>query len=258
MSQPLHPTQDNTPSGQYVATHPGPGEIGNAPSTASLEAALAAALAGMTTHPVGLAAMEIGGPSVLPPEEEATIAAAVPKRRNEFGAGRCCARRALAAIGGPCCPIPVGRVQQPVWPAFYDGTISHDGRFAAALAYRLTPRGPRLSLDIIDRVDCAPYLDVLRLVVGADEGWDALDDAYEAARMFSAKEAAIKIISPWLDDYVDFRSLAAIPVEGGFHVALSGAEEKVAVRSLAVHGVIMSVGMALPGGWGARPLGVRA
>jgi 4'-phosphopantetheinyl transferase EntD len=220
---------------------------GDIASAAMIEAALAVAVAGMTAHPVGFAVIEIGEEIELPPEEAAMIEASVARRRREFAAGRLCARRALAAIGGPWLPIPMGRLRQPIWPSGYDGSISHDRRFAASLAYALTPDGPFLAFDLIDTSDLTPYLEIIGLVARPGERWAASTDAAEAAGVFSAKEAAIKILSPRLNDYVDFKNLEAVPVEGGFRVALEGSQAVVAVRTLAARGVILSVGMIVSG-----------
>jgi 4'-phosphopantetheinyl transferase EntD len=209
-----------------------------------LERSLDCALRAMTLQPAGCAVEEIGTATDLPPEEEALVASAVASRRREFAAGRRCARRALAMIGGPQTAIPIGQLHQPIWPAGYRGAISHDGRFAAAVACFDTDVAPRLSVDLIDRPDLAPYLDIVGLVSAPGEPWGALHDARRAARVFSAKEAAIKILSPWIGDYVEFSRLEATTNNLGFRVTLIGHRLSVFVRVLELDGVILSVGIA--------------
>jgi 4'-phosphopantetheinyl transferase EntD len=73
--------------------------------------------------------------AVLFPEEEAVIARAVAKRRNEFTTARACARAALARLGEPPAPILPGPRREPQWPAGITGSITHcDGYRAAAVA----------------------------------------------------------------------------------------------------------------------------
>jgi 4'-phosphopantetheinyl transferase EntD len=59
------------------------------------------------------------------PEEEESIAAAVPKRRREFAAGRSAAREALAVLGCLSVPIPIRPDRSPDWPPDFVGSISH-------------------------------------------------------------------------------------------------------------------------------------
>jgi 4'-phosphopantetheinyl transferase EntD len=69
------------------------------------------------------------------PEEEAAIAKAVAKRRNEFTTARACARVALGKLGIPPVPIPRGPRGAPQWPRGVVGSITHcDGYRACAVA----------------------------------------------------------------------------------------------------------------------------
>jgi 4'-phosphopantetheinyl transferase EntD len=84
--------------------------------------------------------------AVLFPEEEAVIARAVPKRRQEFTTARHCARTALAALGAPAAPILPGAMGAPTWPAGYVGTMTHCAGYRAAAIAR-TDRVASLGLD---------------------------------------------------------------------------------------------------------------
>lgn len=68
----------------------------------------------------------------------AAIAASVRKRQAEFFFGRLAARLALrridAALGDVT--VGIGAAREPAWPAGVAGSITHDGRFAAAVALR--------------------------------------------------------------------------------------------------------------------------
>lgn len=69
------------------------------------------------------------------PAEEAVIANAVGKRRQEFTTVRACARAALARIGMPPVPIVPGLRGAPQWPSGVVGSITHcDGYRACAVA----------------------------------------------------------------------------------------------------------------------------
>jgi 4'-phosphopantetheinyl transferase EntD len=64
-------------------------------------------------------------PDPLMSGEAEAVRHAVAARRHEFALGRTCARRALAGLGLPPSPIPVGRDRAPVWPPGVVGSISH-------------------------------------------------------------------------------------------------------------------------------------
>jgi 4'-phosphopantetheinyl transferase EntD len=74
--------------------------------------------------------------AVLFPEEEAVIARAVPKRRQEFTTARHCARAALASLGVPPVPILPGARGAPTWPAGFVGTMTHCAGYRAAAVAR--------------------------------------------------------------------------------------------------------------------------
>ncbi|MFG2603311.1 4'-phosphopantetheinyl transferase [Streptomyces sp. NPDC048514] len=68
---------------------------------------------------------------------EATVCAdAGPRRRAEFTAGRWCAHRALAALGGAPAAVPRGPRGAPVWPMGVVGSITHCAGFRAAAVCR--------------------------------------------------------------------------------------------------------------------------
>ena len=110
----------------------------------SLEAALRAALP--TDVAVACVPIDVTHPPLFP-AEEAAMAKARPMRRQEFAAGRACARQALAAVGGPAVAIPVAEDRRPLWPNGYVGAITHKGAWAAAIAGP-AERYARLGLDL--------------------------------------------------------------------------------------------------------------
>ena len=86
--------------------------------------------------PSGVVAAELRAPgdaSLLLPAEAQDMSNAVPKRMQEFAAGRLCARRALAEFGVADFPVRVARDRQPLWPGFLVGSITHTAGICAAV-----------------------------------------------------------------------------------------------------------------------------
>lgn len=143
------------------------------------------------------------------PGEAASVSGAVEKRRREFIAGRTCARRALAMLGGPLVEIPVGVQRAPLWPAGYVGSIAHaEGRVAAAVGLRaefdsigmdLEGRG-RVTADLFPMLFVAQELEWLAGRRGTNE------DAWPTV-LFCAKEAFYKYQYPLTGWFVDFKEV---------------------------------------------------
>lgn len=70
------------------------------------------------------------------PQEEAVIAKAVGKRRNEFTTARACARVALGKLGFPPVPIVPGPRGAPQWPDGVVGSITHCAGYRACAVAR--------------------------------------------------------------------------------------------------------------------------
>ena len=102
---------------------------------------------------VGAEMREPGDASLLLPEEAACVGRAVPKRVQEFAAGRLCARRALAEFGITDFPVRVASDRQPLWPEFLVGSITHtDGYCAAVVAERCRLSAIGIDCEVIGRV----------------------------------------------------------------------------------------------------------
>lgn len=71
-------------------------------------------------------------------EESRAIARAVPKRAQEFAAGRACAHRALAQLGITGFALRVGANREPLWPDGVTGSITHTAGFCGAAVARRT------------------------------------------------------------------------------------------------------------------------
>jgi len=130
-----------------------------------------------------------------------------PGRLREFVHGRGCARRALARLGIPACPIPVGDGRAPVWPEQIVGSISHCGEYAAAVAaYRIDTQGLGVDLETTDRLD-RPLLKIIcrpeeLLWLNESESDYTLDKLF-----FSAKESLFKCVWPTVQRFIDFQEI---------------------------------------------------
>jgi len=95
------------------------------------------------------------------PEEVTLVCHSVPSRRQEFFAGRLCARRALAKIGIRNFPILMAYDRAPVWPPGIVGSISHaDGYCGVAVAKRMEVESIGLDVERVCRLnsDCWRYI----------------------------------------------------------------------------------------------------
>jgi 4'-phosphopantetheinyl transferase EntD len=162
--------------------------------------------------PAGAVAAELRGPgeaSRLKPEEACSVARAVPKRIQEFAAGRQCARRALAELGLGDVSITVAHDRQPVWPPRVVGSITHtDGLCAAVVAD--STRVAALGVDSERSGAVKPEL--WETICVADESaWlSALppgDRAAAVTLLFCAKEAFYKCQYPLVGERLGFRDV---------------------------------------------------
>jgi enterobactin synthetase component D len=206
----------------------------------ALERIVHGELAKIGRPPIAVAVELIGGHDGLCDEEAALVVGAVERRRAEFSAGRRCARRALAEVGCPSQPILMGRRREPIWPRRFAGSITHDGRYAAALAYPSPCNRVWLSIDLIDRPRLEKYTEVLAMILHPGE--TPSTSGLDSARLFSAKEVAIKILSPHVGAFVDFKTLLTVPTERGFLITATGIAISISVTALEVEGIIFSIG----------------
>jgi len=183
-------------------------------STAGNPARLSATIAGL--FPSGVVAAELRTPgdrSMLWPEEAQSVTNAVPKRIEEFAAGRLCARRALAEFGVTDFPLQVARDRQPRWPESLVGSITHTtGLCAAVVAERTRAMALGVDSEVVGVVGthlwptiCAP----------AEMAWlDSLprpERAAAATLIFSVKEAFYKCQYPLVGERLNFHDICVMP-----------------------------------------------
>jgi 4'-phosphopantetheinyl transferase EntD len=204
----------------------------------------------VAVEPVGAAGGLLGG-------EVGLTAGAAPARRRTFAAGRRAARRALVAAGGRPQSLLRGAVGEPLWPPGFGGSITHGRRLAAAVAWRSADDRAPVGLDVVDDL----RLDRLRTaahLIASDAERDVFGVTAPAdlAELFSAKEAAVKVVSPALGRPVGLLELRLVddrppgPFPGSVGAARrdtrdlllegpGGTRLRVAVRLVA--GVVVSV-----------------
>jgi 4'-phosphopantetheinyl transferase EntD len=186
--------------------------------------------------PTGVVAAELRAPgaaSHLLPEEAESIANAVPKRIQEFAAGRLCARRALEEFGVTDFPVRVARDRQPVWPESLVGSITHTTGLCAAV---VAERSHLIALGVDSEIVGAVKVNLRpRVCVAAEMEWiEELEPAGRAAAttlIFSAKEAFYKCQYSLVGERLNFHDLCVTPLKWG---APAGAFTVAPTRSLAV------------------------
>ncbi len=175
-------------------------------------APLEAALKSLFPPEVAAAVVGIGGTNApLWPGEATAMAGAVPARVAEFAAGRDAARRALAVLGLPPAPLPMGPDRAPLWPIGISGSITHAAGHALAVARRGAPLGVDLEEDAPISPDLWPILcrpDELARLDG--------DTGRLVRQVFAAKEAVFKAQEEGRRALFGFDVLSVALVAGGF------------------------------------------
>src|SRR5277367_4009474 len=149
-------------------------------STALNPAMLSTTITGL--FPSGVVGAELrapGAPSLLLPDEASSVSNAVPRRIQEFAAGRLCARRALAEFGVTDFPVRAARDRQPVWPESLIGSITHTQGFCAAV---VAERARLIAVGVDSEVVGAVKSDLWpSICVAAEAAWlGALQPAEQA------------------------------------------------------------------------------
>ena len=150
---------------------------------------------------------------------------AVDKRRQEFIAGRICARQALERLGiftGPLHKLPNGSI---AWPDGIMGTVSHNEIWCgAAVARRCDVAGIGLDIETVARMGKKLWR---RILTEEERAWldrQAVAEAQQSvALIFSAKEAVYKCIAALVQGRIGFMNAVIVPdmQQGSFAVRLN-------------------------------------
>jgi phosphopantetheine--protein transferase-like protein len=149
----------------------------------------------------------------LDPEERAAIEHAVAGRRQEYLAGRLCARQALEQCGikaGHLRTLPDGAI---AWPEGFIGALSHSEIWCgAAIARRSETAGIGLDIETIARIKEKIWR---RILTPEERSWIAGQPPAEmqqwAALIFSAKEALYKCIAAHVQQRMGFMDAVIVP-----------------------------------------------
>ena len=143
------------------------------------------------------------------------IKTAIPKRKNEFAAGRRAARRCLKTHGLENAEVPAARTRAPIWPKGFIGSITHDNGLAVA-AVALQSNVDFVGIDL---AEATPFPENLRDAVLRSDDEAALG-GLEARAVFSAKEALFKALFPSVEQFVGFDATDVKPdIEAGTFLA---------------------------------------
>ncbi len=138
-------------------------------------------------------------------EEEAQVVSnAVPKRVREFSAGRRLARHVLREIGTDAAAIPADPDRLPVWPAGFNGSISHTAeRVAVAICRTNQYRGIGLDIETARSLDH----DLIASVLTVEERRNYAQDDIDPTILFSCKEAVYKAVYPRFREFLELHDV---------------------------------------------------
>ena len=156
--------------------------------------------------------------SLLLPEEAQFLGTAIPKRAQEFTAGRLCARALLTEFGIHNFPIKAADDRRPIWPEALVGSITHTTGYCAAVV------APKKLLAAVG-MDCEvagsvkPELWASICTPGEVRWLKALTEAEQsmaATLIFSAKEAFYKCQYPLVRERLSFHDVSVeVPAWAG-------------------------------------------
>lgn len=216
-----------------------------------------------TLFPAGVVAAETrerGDVTTLFPVEAENIVRAVPKRAQEFAAGRSCARRALAEFGVPPMALAMGSDRRPVWPERFVGSITHTQGFCAAVvAERTCLAALGVDTEVVGHVTTEVWSSICTVT---ELCWlNSLPSAQRSAAVtliFAAKEAFYKCQYTLTGEWLDFHDLCVDPrawnlERGEFavtptrQIAVQSGSQAPFVGRYAFHECYVSTGIAQPG-----------
>jgi 4'-phosphopantetheinyl transferase EntD len=147
-----------------------------------------------------------GDPAQLLPAEAAFLGRAVPKRAQEFAAGRMCARRALEEFGYHGVAVEMAADRQPIWPEHMVGSITHTAGYCAAVVARRDALAA-IGLDSESSLGVDTHL-WPSICLPAEIDWlNSLPESQRipaATLIFSAKEAFYKCQYPLAQERLRF------------------------------------------------------
>ena len=136
--------------------------------------------------------------------ENEIVRNAVPQREREFSAGRKCARECLASLGVKDFEILRGNLGEPLWPEGLTGSITHHAGMAFSVS--VSNKWGFIGIDIADLTDTLTEPD--SILNGSELGISlGCSNDKTGLILFSMKESVIKILSPLLKKYIEFKDI---------------------------------------------------
>lgn len=138
----------------------------------------------------------------IPPQ----LSCVVPKRRNEFLAGRLCAAQALYALTGTYVRVGMGFNREPLWPNRVIGSITHAAGIACAVVADAN-NYLAVGIDIEAYVNRENATQLLPQIATVDEFAlvaEHVGHTHAFTLLFSAKEALYKATFPQAQRFIDF------------------------------------------------------
>lgn len=155
---------------------------------------------------VAVACASAGEDPPLLPAEEALAVRMSPARRQEFAAGRACARRALASLGFEPVALLRGPRRSPRWPEGAVGSITHTrGWCAAAVARRSAFAGIGLDAEPLEPLSERALARICSEAERARlRALPELPPTLWGKVVFSAKESLYKAYFPATEHFLGF------------------------------------------------------
>ncbi len=179
----------------------------------------------------------------LPDDELVIVKQAIASRKYEFSAGRFCARKCLSHYGIHNFQILKGRFGEPLWPDEITGSITHHDNIALSATAQKT----KLASIGIDLISTDELLEEHDLIMEQDELniiKKAHPDIHPELLIFSIKEAAIKICSPQIQDFVDFKDIhLQKDDDGNLYVTYKSGSHKINIIWLKLNNYYFSLAM---------------
>lgn len=181
------------------------------------------------------------------PTEQAAVARAIVRRRDEFAAGRRAARNALTAMNKPASEIPMAEDRSPVWPTGVTGSITHTQSACVAMLAS-TDNVKCIGVDLEEHL---PIENELIPSICTENELNILNDeapSIAARRIFCGKEAAYKTQYQISHTLIGFEALelcrkssSEMVFKFTRSVAPFRKDDTMTIRQWADHGVILSV-----------------
>jgi len=173
--------------------------------------------------------------------ENAIIKNAVPKRAHEFSAGRMCARKCLSYYDLWDVELLKGKLGEPLWPEGYTGSITHHDNVAVAVTAQASAFAG-IGIDLVSQKDfientnlitCYRELKLLE-TVGLNVDLSIF--------IFSIKESVIKILSPLLQDIIDFRDInLSLSKQGNLYASFTRLDRLIKINWVTVSNSIFCI-----------------